>query len=114
MLAANFATEPRRSALLDVGDGAHLDAVKSTLQPPRVDLCNRADESFAEFWLDGHRAAMQSVLPELTRAETERDQAQANADLYYRLLYNPRAPITVGPSHEELERRRHDYARNAE
>jgi hypothetical protein len=28
--------------------------VETTLQPPRVDVRNRADESFAKFWLDGH------------------------------------------------------------
>jgi hypothetical protein len=54
MLASNFTAEPRRPAFLDLGDRAHLDTVKATLQPPCVDVGNRADESFSELWLDGH------------------------------------------------------------
>lgn len=59
--------------------------------------------------LHGHRLALASVIPALTAAEQERDQERAAADRLHGFLYNPREPIRVGPSYEELERRRHNY-----
>ncbi|TFD25870.1 hypothetical protein [Cryobacterium lyxosi] len=58
--------------------------------------------------LHGHRLALASLLPELTRAEQERDQANSSADRYYVAAFNPRKPIHIGPSYRELEKTRHE------
>jgi hypothetical protein len=48
MLAANLPAEPRRPTLCDVGDVTHLHTVESALKPSRVDVTDRAAESFVE------------------------------------------------------------------
>jgi hypothetical protein len=58
------------------------------------------------FFLDGHAAALASVLPELTRAEQTAERANADADRLYRLAYTPAPPIKVGPSYASVENTR--------
>ena len=50
------------------------------------------------FLLHGHRLALASVLPEMTRLEVALAQASADAERFYSALFNPRAPIQHGPS----------------
>lgn len=59
--------------------------------------------SLAGFYLAGHAAALASSLPELTRVERERDEAVSSRDTYYRAAFDPRTPITIGPSHASLQ-----------
>jgi hypothetical protein len=60
--------------------------------------------SLAEIYLLGHKRALESVLPELTAAEQERDQYRDDADRLYGLLYLPhRRPKQPGKPYAELE-----------
>ncbi|TFC71406.1 hypothetical protein E3O45_15140 [Cryobacterium sp. TMS1-20-1] len=60
------------------------------------------------FVLHGHGLALASTLPEMTRAEIDRDQARADADRYYQLLFNPRKPLKIGPSYVDIQKTRHE------
>ena len=60
--------------------------------------------SLQAWYLEGHRAALASSLPELTRAEQERDEAVSARDVYYRAAFDPRQPITIGPTRDDLEK----------
>ncbi|WP_104132655.1 hypothetical protein [Cryobacterium sp. M91] len=84
-----------------------LSAALSRLLRDEISL-DELTPALADFFLAGHRAALASVLPDLTRVEIERDQAQADATRYYNAAFNPRAPIRIGPSYAELEITRHE------
>jgi hypothetical protein len=60
--------------------------------------------ALAAWYLEGHAAALASVLPELTRAEQTAERANADADRLYRLAYTPAPPIKLGPSYAEVEK----------
>ena len=61
--------------------------------------------ALAGFFLAGHEAALRTVLPELTRTEQDRDQANADADRLHNRMYNPRPPIDANrPSYSDLQR----------
>jgi hypothetical protein len=83
--------------------------LQAALERLRTDAINLDDLSpgLAGFYLAGHAAALASVLPELTRVETERDNAAADADRFYRAAFAPVKPIKIGPSYAELEAIRH-------
>jgi hypothetical protein len=103
----------RNSALIGASVEKILDATLWRLRKNEITL-EELTPALQSFFLDGHAAALASVLPELTKAELDRDQAKADADRLYSHLYSPREPIKVAPSHEDLERRRRDYnGRNA-
>ena len=84
-----------------------LSAALSRLLRDEISL-DELTPALTDFFLAGHRAALASVLPDLTRVEIERDQAQADATRYYNAAFNPRAPIKIGPSYAELEVTRHE------
>ncbi|MDJ0325115.1 hypothetical protein QMG61_15220 [Cryobacterium sp. PH31-AA6] len=66
-----------------------------------LDDCTPA---LAAWFLEGHRAALASVLPELTRAEQSAEHANADADRLYGLAFTPREPLKVGPSYAEIQK----------
>ncbi|TFD48715.1 hypothetical protein E3T46_14900 [Cryobacterium sp. Hh11] len=84
-----------------------LDAALWRLRNDEISL-DDLTPALAGFFLAGHAAALASVLPDLTRAEQERDQANSSADRYYRAAFNPRKPIQIGQSFRELEKTRHE------
>ena len=86
-----------------------LDAALSRLQSDEISL-DDLTPALVKWYLTGHGAGLASTLPELTRVELERDQAVADRDRYYAAAFNPRAPIKIGPSYAELEKRRHEFA----
>lgn len=63
--------------------------------------------SLQGFVLHGHRLALASLLPEMTRLEVALEQACSDRDRYYRAAFAPAATYKSGPSYAEIQATRH-------